>query len=356
MRSSAPFVVLGWALIASWTGTPSGARQEDLSDRRPVFTTGVEMVTVNVAVLDSDGRPVLGLTAKDFVVIEDGVEAEVPLVLAPGDTPLDIAFVLDISGSIGQTAPYAQAVEIAFLEALSPDDCVFVLPFSDRIGPGVWGRPHQPALSSFIRHLVPFGGTALFEAMLQGLSALRAASPTAHPGAPWVFRLAPDGQTGVASAAPSDSATTVSAGPSAEGTEAPCGARVRSGSSAGRRHAMVVLTDGLDNRSFATHEETLTAIRQAGVPVIAVGAGAAASAMHFDDGLEMRRLEEQWREFAEVSGGKFIKGNGSHRKLEEAYDEVLDLLRASYLIGFLPPPPRRAETRLATAMSWCGTT
>lgn len=87
MRSSAPFVVLGWALIASWTGTPSGARQEDLSDRRPVFTTGVEMVTVNVAVLDSDGRPVLGLTAKEFVVIEDGVEAEVPLVLAPGDTP-----------------------------------------------------------------------------------------------------------------------------------------------------------------------------------------------------------------------------------------------------------------------------
>jgi VWFA-related protein len=295
------------------------------------------MVTVNVAVLDSGDRPVLGFTAKDFIVIEDGVEAEVEIVLAPTDTPLDIAFVLDFSGSIGHSAPYAQEAEIAFLETLSPDDCVFVLPFSDRVGPGLWGRPRQAALSAFIRHLVPVGGTALFDAMLQGLSALRPDFPTERMTAPWAFRLAADGRSGVASAGAADGSTEVLAGPSAERTGAPCGTDGRSGSQVGRRQAMVVLTDGLDNSSFATHEKTLTAIRQAGVPVIAVGAGAAVTPMSFDASLQMHQLEAQWREFADISGGKFIKANGSRGRLEGAYGEVLDLLRATYLIGYRPP-------------------
>lgn len=296
------------------------------------------MVTVNVAVLDSGERPVLGLTAKDFVVIEDGVEAGVELVLAPSDTPLDIAFVLDFSGSIGQSAPYAQEVEIAFLETLSPDDCVFVLPFSDRVGPGLWGRPRQPALTGFIRHLVPVGGTALFDAMLQGLSALRPDSPTERMTAPWAFRLAADGRSAVAAVGAADGSTEVLAGPSAAGTGAPCGTDGRSSSSVGRRQAMVVLTDGLDNTSYATHETTLTAVRQAGVPVIAVGAGAAVSPVSFDASLQMHQLKAQWREFADVSGGKFIEANGSRGRLEGAYGEVLSLLRATYLIGYRPPP------------------
>lgn len=295
------------------------------------------MVTVNVAVRDSGDRPVSGLSAKDFVVIEDGVESQVEIVLAPSDTPLDIAFVLDFSGSIGYGAPYAQEVEIAFIEALSPNDCVLVLPFSNRVGPGLWGRSRQPALSGFIRQLVPYGSTALYDAMLQGLSALRTDSPTKHGAAPWAFRLSADRQTGVAPAGAPDRSAEVSAG-APENMGASCGTDARSGSSADRRQAMVVLTDGLDNNSVATHEETLTAIRQWGVPVIAVGAGAAVSAMSAAASLEMHQLEAQWREFADISGGKFIKGNGSRRRLEEAYHEVLDLLRASYVVGYRPPP------------------
>lgn len=291
------------------------------------------MVTVNVAVLDSGGRPVPGLAAKDFVVIEDGLEAEAEIVLAPGDTPLDVAFVLDFSGSIGESAPYAQEVEIAFLEALSPDDCVFVLPFNDRVGPGLWGRPRQPALSGLIRHRFPIGGTALFDAMLQGLSALRPDSPTERITA-----------SGVPSGGAADGSTEIVAG---AGTGAPCGPDRRGGSSASRRQAMVVLTDGLDNSSFATHQKTLAAIRQAGVPVIAVGAGAAVSPMSFDASFQMHQLEAQWREFADVSGGKFIKGNGSRGRLEAAYGEALNLLRATSLIGYRPSPNNTKGNDLA---------
>lgn len=298
MRSSTLFVVLCVALVVAFADTPAG--------QTPVFRTGVEMVTVNVAVLDSAERPVSGLAAKDFVVMEDGVEAEVELVLAPGDTPLDVAFVLDFSGSILAAAPYAQAAEIAFLQALSPDDCVLVLPFTDQVGYGRWGRPRDPALGGLIRELVPDGGTALFDAMLRGLSALTADSLTA-----------------------------------ARDTNAPC-PNDRGGASGDRRRVMVVLTDGLDNRSVATHEDTLAAVRQAGVPIIAVGAGAAVSQMRMGAGfdVDMHQLEAQWREIAEVSGGKFIKGNGSRLRMDEAYGEVLGLLRASYLIGYRPPPAK----------------
>lgn len=41
------------------------------------FRSGVEVVTLDVSVLDSQRRPVRGLTAADFVVLEDGVEQQI---------------------------------------------------------------------------------------------------------------------------------------------------------------------------------------------------------------------------------------------------------------------------------------
>ena len=40
--------------------------------RQPTFRSGVELVTVDAAVLDGDGRPVAGLGAEDFRIEVDG--------------------------------------------------------------------------------------------------------------------------------------------------------------------------------------------------------------------------------------------------------------------------------------------
>ena len=40
--------------------------------RQPTFRSGVELVTVDAAVLDGDGRPVTGLRAEDFRIEVDG--------------------------------------------------------------------------------------------------------------------------------------------------------------------------------------------------------------------------------------------------------------------------------------------
>jgi hypothetical protein len=53
----------------------------------PVYGASVEVVRLHVAVLD-DGLPVTDLTARDFVVIDNGVEHEVALALTPTDSPL----------------------------------------------------------------------------------------------------------------------------------------------------------------------------------------------------------------------------------------------------------------------------
>jgi VWFA-related protein len=67
---------------ASWGLTA----QQPPADQPPAFRTGVDVVQVDVSVLDKNRRPVRGLTAADFTVLEDGkprpVVAFVPVELA----------------------------------------------------------------------------------------------------------------------------------------------------------------------------------------------------------------------------------------------------------------------------------
>ena len=46
-------------------------------ESRPQFRTGVELVQLDVTVLDNQRRPVTGLSASDFTVLDDGVETPI---------------------------------------------------------------------------------------------------------------------------------------------------------------------------------------------------------------------------------------------------------------------------------------
>src|SRR5512135_2642439 len=71
MRRATAVVLLGlgWLAASATTGGVSGQRTQ-----APVqtFRTGVEAVTLDVSVLDADRRPIRGLVAADFTVLEDG--------------------------------------------------------------------------------------------------------------------------------------------------------------------------------------------------------------------------------------------------------------------------------------------
>ena len=58
----------------------SAQRRRQQPTSQPVFRTGTRLIVQTVTVKDKDGKPIEGLTAKDFIVTEDG-------------EPQDIAFV-----------------------------------------------------------------------------------------------------------------------------------------------------------------------------------------------------------------------------------------------------------------------
>ncbi len=64
------------------------------------FRSGVEVVTVTASVRDADGRVVRNLTKADFQVVDAGFSRPIQDFYS-GDSPVSVAILLDISGSMG---------------------------------------------------------------------------------------------------------------------------------------------------------------------------------------------------------------------------------------------------------------
>ena len=69
-RATLAFVVLGTAVGLAAQSQPQS--QTQTPTQQPVFRSGVDLVTVDVLVVDKDGRPIPELKAEDFTVAVDG--------------------------------------------------------------------------------------------------------------------------------------------------------------------------------------------------------------------------------------------------------------------------------------------
>jgi len=148
---------------------PTRGQQEPL-EQRPSFRADVDLVLLYVSVFDRQGRPVTGLGKEDFVVAEDGVEQEITQLLVPSDAPLDVALVLDVSGSMQRDASSVKRNASHFLRSLGEEDCAYLLPFNHRVGPGRRGRPGDRRFQELLREVELGGGTALYDAVLEATS------------------------------------------------------------------------------------------------------------------------------------------------------------------------------------------
>lgn len=94
--SSAPLRLCGLVFLLYF-----GVSAQDVDD---VIRVDTELVPFEVTVTDLKGKPVRGLTAKDFKVFEDGIERPIdffePVKKEVGSRPLSIVFALDVSGSV----------------------------------------------------------------------------------------------------------------------------------------------------------------------------------------------------------------------------------------------------------------
>jgi len=350
------------------TGSSVAAGQQQ-PQREANFRAEVGQVVLHVAVIDPRGGEIPPLTVEDFTVYDDDVEQDIDLFVTPSDAPLDVAMVLDSSSSMKPVETSARRAAITFLNRMALDDCIYVLPFSDSSGPGRWGRSGDPDLRAFIGSIRASGGTALNDAVLDGLAELErananelvrvaneaegnideesdpAADPAAAPpGTPEERRRASDTTTGGQGAGDGDivlpprrtsllekidSAVRdldLTAPVPIRGCGDPLPAGTQTTAANARRKALLLLSDGADMDSEAGFYDALGAARAASVPVFPVAMGYAYSEPD---------LLEHLAELARATGGRMIE-NTRPGELGESYDQVVTLLRSYYLIGYDP--------------------
>ena len=169
--------LLGSALGAVLVlGTASSARAQDPQVR---ISASVDLVRLSVAVVNSAGGEVPPLSPEDFRVFDNGVLQNVQLLNRPTDTPLRVALVFDASPSVRPWWPTVQRTAVSFLAKLGRGGCPYVLPFSDGIGPGRWGRYTANNWREFLGRVPRGAGTSLYDALIVALGQLAMADEMA---------------------------------------------------------------------------------------------------------------------------------------------------------------------------------
>src|SRR5690348_12844926 len=95
----------------------------DEVDEGDVVRVETQLVSVPAVVTDSTGRPLSGLKAENFRLVEDG-QPQTITNFGTTETPFEIALLLDTSGSTRDDVALIRAAANSFIEALRPGDRV----------------------------------------------------------------------------------------------------------------------------------------------------------------------------------------------------------------------------------------
>ena len=127
----------------------------------------VDFVELYTSVTDRQGRPVEGLTARDFKVEEDGVPQTIARFERVSNLPIHAAVALDVSASMEDSLDQARAAALQFLEtSVRPKDRAAVITFNDRPYLAVKFTKDVNALASGLAGLKAERGTALYDTIV----------------------------------------------------------------------------------------------------------------------------------------------------------------------------------------------
>ncbi len=106
--------------------TPAAGDEIDEGD---VVRVETQLVSVPAVVTDSTGRPLSGLRAENFRLIEDG-QVQTITNFGTAETPFEIALLLDTSGSTRDDVALIRSAANSFIQALRKGDRVGVVAFN----------------------------------------------------------------------------------------------------------------------------------------------------------------------------------------------------------------------------------
>ena len=264
------------------------------------FRSQAELVVLQVSVVDSQGRFVPGLALDDFGVYEDGKRQTVTF-FAASSTPLDLALLIDTSGSMFGRMALAQNAAIDLIRRLKPGDRGTVVLFSDQIRIPRALSGDRALLESAIRSAVPSGASAVYEALYVTLREL---------------------------------------------------ARTRVDPNEQRRQAVVLLSDGEDNRSRVEFADVLDEARRRTATVFTILPGPLADPLLVDPLKAKPNALFEMRALAEETGGRTFRP-ATMADLARVYSDIAGELDQQYFLAYAPQPSpidgfRRVAVRAET--------
>jgi VWFA-related protein len=144
----------------------------------PVFASDLSLVNVSVTVEDKLGQPVPGLTAKDFVLVEDGRKRPIEMCSTlgmPGSGPVpsvDVALLVDTSDSMLETLRRSQEAATRFLTSLPNTQERLVVLFDQAQRLERFDPEHPESLFERLAQVPDGGNTALRDAVAFTLKSL----------------------------------------------------------------------------------------------------------------------------------------------------------------------------------------
>jgi VWFA-related protein len=255
-----------------------------------VSSVAPQLLRFNASVMDRYGRAIAGMHEHDFTVYENGVERQVTSV-QPTNEPFNLVLLLDVSGSVEERMDFIRKAARDFLKTASPQDRISIISFRDDIKVISDFSRDRAMLSRKLDEIDAGGGTALYDAL------------------------------GYILAVPIKELR-------------------------GERTAIVVMSDGDDNKSFLPFPAILDALSESGalvyplyVPSGLIPETSAPKPEITIDPLRTRyltlttRADQEGRKLAAASGGVYYPIQRI-QDLQKAYDDVVLQLRTAYTITY----------------------
>jgi Ca-activated chloride channel family protein len=281
------FVFLLTAVALAWPQSdvnavhvlPQSARASSFTSRS-TFRRNVDLVLVNVTVLDHSNRAISGLSAQDFALAEDKRPQAIKYFSAD-DQPLSLSIVLDASSSMGPRMEQARRAVLDLVRTANPLDDVSLVIVGDKPTLALDFSDNLDTLPYRLEAIRPQGRTALWDAMFLSLHQL----DHAHY----------------------------------------------------QRRAMVVISDGGDNRSLYTESELKERLEEADVEMYAVGLFD-----RFPQRNEERRGPRDLDELTSCTGGRLLPVHDAN-EMAKAITQINQELRNEYIIGYAPSSRETGE-------------
>jgi VWFA-related protein len=270
---------------------PPRKREPILTDKPKNADTSVSKVKrVLAKVTDANNRAIAGLQKKDFTVLESGRTREI-LSVETTTAPFNLVLLLDVSGSVENYVDFIRKAARNFINTVDKRDRIAVVTFNEDVKVISNFTTDRAQLSEKLDTFDAGGGTGYYDALAFSL----------------VDTLRP----------------------------------LR-----GERTAIVVLSDGDDNRSFLPFESLLGSIQESGalvyplyVPSGLIAASALTDPNAAADPLRTRymglttKAEAEGARLAQISGGIYYPIRRLD-ELQKAYDDIVVQLRTAYTITF----------------------